>query len=177
MGLILAVMFIGITVSSQELGLRPFDPSHVSCAAVAAGSSCVYQSVIAQLAVHAFGNGSALFVVVAVATTLILILAANTSFSDFPRLLFFLARDDYAPHQFGRLGDRLAYSNGIVVLGLLAILLEVIFKARVDALIPLYAVGVFLAFTMSQAGMVVRWLRRREPDGAAVFRSTSSACA
>ena len=163
MGVILAVMFVGVTVASQELGLRPFDPSHVSCAAVANGSSCVYQSVIAQLAVRAFGSGSLLFVIVAVATTLILILAANTSFSDFPRLLFFLARDDYAPHQFGRLGDRLAYSNGILVLGLLAILLEVIFGARVDALIPLYAVGVFLAFTMSQAGMVMRWLRRREP--------------
>jgi amino acid transporter len=163
MGLILAAMFVGITVASQQLGLRPFDPSNPACATVAAGTGCVYQSVLAQLAVHAFGATSVMFVVVAVATTLILILAANTSFSDFPRLLFFLARDDYAPHQFGRLGDRLAYSNGILVLGVLAILLEVIFKAKVDALIPLYAVGVFLAFTMSQAGMVVRWLRRREP--------------
>jgi amino acid transporter len=162
MGLILATMFIGITVATQQLGLRPFDPSHPACATVAAGNTCSYQSVIAQLAVHAFGASSVMFVVVAVATTLILILAANTSFSDFPRLLFFLARDDYAPHQFGRLGDRLAYSNGILVLGVLAILLEVIFGAKVDALIPLYAVGVFLAFTMSQAGMVVRWLRRRE---------------
>jgi amino acid transporter len=163
MGLLLATMFVGITVASQQLGLRPFDPSHPTCATVASGNACTYQSVIAQLAVHAFGSSSVMFVVVAVATTLILILAANTSFSDFPRLLFFLARDDYAPHQFGRLGDRLAYSNGIVALGMIAILLEVIFGARVDALIPLYAVGVFLAFTMSQAGMVVRWLRRREP--------------
>jgi amino acid transporter len=163
MGLILATMFIGVTVATQQLGLAPLDPSHPSCATVAAGNSCGYQSVIAQLAVRAFGANSLMFVVVAVATTLILILAANTSFSDFPRLLFFLARDHYAPHQFGRLGDRLAYSNGILVLGLLAILLEVIFGAKVDALIPLYAVGVFLAFTLSQAGMVVRWLRRREP--------------
>lgn len=163
MGLILATMFIGVTVASQQLGLRPFDPTHPACATVASGDSCAYQSIIAQLAIRAFGGGSVLFVVVAVATTLILILAANTSFSDFPRLLFFLARDHYAPHQFGRLGDRLAYSNGILVLGLLAMFLEVIFGAKVDALIPLYAVGVFLAFTMSQAGMVVRWLRRREP--------------
>lgn len=163
MGVLLATMFVGITVATQQLGLRPFDPSHPTCATVVAGNTCSYQSVIAQLAVHAFGSSSIMFVVVAVATTLILILAANTSFSDFPRLLFFLARDDYAPHQFGRLGDRLAYSNGILALGLIAILLEVIFGARVDALIPLYAVGVFLAFTMSQAGMVVRWLRRREP--------------
>jgi amino acid transporter len=163
MGVLLATMFVGITVATQQLGLRPFDPSHPMCATVVAGNTCSYQSVIAQLAVHAFGSSSIMFIVVAVATTLILILAANTSFSDFPRLLFFLARDDYAPHQFGRLGDRLAYSNGILTLGLIAILLEVIFGARVDALIPLYAVGVFLAFTMSQAGMVVRWLRRREP--------------
>ncbi|MEO8898625.1 MAG: APC family permease [Candidatus Dormibacter sp.] len=163
MGLILATMFIAITVATQQLSVAPFDPSHPMCATVAAGNNCAYQSVIAQLAVRAFGANSVMFVVVAVATTLILILAANTSFSDFPRLLFFLARDDYAPHQFGRLGDRLAYSNGILVLGLLAIVLEVIFGAKVDALIPLYAVGVFLAFTMSQAGMVVRWLRRREP--------------
>jgi amino acid transporter len=163
MGCILAAMFVGVTVASQQLGVRPFDPSHPSCAVVAGGGACVYQSVIAQVAVRAFGNGSVLFVVVAVATTLILILAANTSFSDFPRLLFFLARDDYAPHQFGRVGDRLAYSNGILVLGLLAMLLELIFGAKVDALIPLYAVGVFLAFTLSQAGMVARWLHRREP--------------
>jgi amino acid transporter len=163
MGVILATMFVGVTVASQQFTLRPFDSLHPQCASVVAGGSCTYQSILAQLATHAFGNGSALFVVVAVATTLILILAANTSFSDFPRLLFFLARDDYAPHQFRRMGDRLAYSNGIVVLGLLAMLLEVVFSANVAALIPLYAVGVFLAFTMSQAGMVVRWLKRREP--------------
>jgi amino acid transporter len=163
MGAILGVMFVGVTVASAQLNLRPFDALHPQCAAVTGGGACTYQSILAQLATHAFGNGSILFVLVAVATTLILILAANTSFSDFPRLLFFLARDDYAPHQFRRMGDRLAYSNGIVVLGLLAILLEVIFKANVEALIPLYAVGVFLAFTLSQAGMVARWLKRREP--------------
>ena len=164
MGIILAAMFVGVTFASHELDLRPFsDPAHPTCASVVSGATCGYQSIIAQLAIHAFGGGSPLFILVAVATTLILILAANTSFSDFPRLLFFLGRDNYAPHQFGRLGDRLAYSNGIVALGLLAMLLEVVFGAKVDALIPLYAVGVFLAFTMSQAGMVVRWLRRREP--------------
>jgi amino acid transporter len=79
MGVILAVMFVGVTVASQGLGLRPFDPAHVSCSAVAAGQSCTYQSVIAQLAVRAFGSGSALFVMVAVGTTLILILAATTT--------------------------------------------------------------------------------------------------
>jgi hypothetical protein len=98
-----------------------------------------------------------------VSTTAVLILAANTSFSDFPRLFFFLSRDEYAPHQFRRLGDRLAYSNGIIVLAVLSSLLLVAFHADVTRLIPLYAIGVFLAFTMSQAGMVVRWLHRREP--------------
>jgi amino acid transporter len=160
MGTILALMFIGITVAATELGVRPLDPSAPHCVV---GNPCAYQSVLAQLATRAFGTGSALYVAVAVATTLILVLAANTSFSDFPRLLFFLARDHYAPHQFSRLGDRLAFSNGIAVLGALAMVLVVVSGANVAFLIPLYAVGVFLAFTLSQAGMVVRWLRRREP--------------
>jgi len=99
---------------------------------------------------------------VTAATAGILVLAANTAFSDFPRLLFFLARDHYAPHQFGHLGDRLAFSNGIIVLGVLAAALVVVFGGVVDKLIPLYTIGVFLAFTLSQSGMVVRWLRRRE---------------
>ncbi len=165
MGTILSAMFVGITIGSAQLGVRAFaDPAHPMCINAAGGQfACDYQTVIAQLAIHAFGAGSFMFVVAGVATTLILILAANTSFSDFPRLLFFLGRDHYAPHQFGRLGDRLAYSNGILMLGLLAIGLVVAFHAKVDALIPLYAVGVFLAFTLSQAGMVARWLRRREP--------------
>jgi len=161
MGLILGSMFIGVTVGANQLQLRPLDGSNPQCDSVT-GGACRYESIIAQLAIHAFGSGSVLVIFVAVATTLILILAANTSFSDFPRLLYFLARDDYAPHQFGRLGDRLAYSNGILALGGLAILLEIVFRAKVDALIPLYAVGVFLAFTLSQAGMVARWLTRRE---------------
>jgi hypothetical protein len=91
------------------------------------------------------------------------VLAANTSFSDFPRLFFFMARDDYAPHLFKRLGDRLAYSNGIIVLGALASILLIVFRGQTDKLIPLYTIGVFVAFSMSQAGMVARWLRLREP--------------
>jgi hypothetical protein len=102
------------------------------------------------------------YLYLAIATTAILVLAGNTAFSDFPRLLFFMARDDYAPHQFGRLGDRLAYSNGILVLGVLACVLVAVFRGDVSRLIPLYAVGVFTAFTMSQAGMVQRWRRLRE---------------
>ncbi len=96
-------------------------------------------------------------------TALVLLLAANTSFSDFPRLLFFIARDGYAPHVFLRMGDRLVFSNGILALALAATVILVAFHGRTQALIPLYAVGVFLAFTLSQAGMVRHWLRRRGP--------------
>jgi hypothetical protein len=141
-------MFAGITVCSYILGLHP--PSDDS------------DILIHQLAMLAFGTNPLYYVTLA-STTAILVLAANTSFSDFPRLLFFLARDDYAPHLFKRLGDRLAFSNGIITLGTLAIVLVVAFKGSVDNLIPLYAIGVFLAFTMSQAGMVARHLRLREP--------------
>jgi amino acid transporter len=96
-------------------------------------------------------------------TALILLLAANTAFSDFPRLLFFVARDRYAPHVFLRMGDRLVFSNGILALALAATAILVAFHGRTQALIPLYAVGVFLAFTLSQAGMVRHWYRRHGP--------------
>src|SRR5437016_10826673 len=95
---------------------------------------------------------------------LILLLAANTSFADFPRLSYFLARDRFIPRQFGNQGDRLVYSNGIVILGGLSVLLLIIFGGDTHALIPLYAVGVFISFTLSQSSMVRRWLRLRE-DG------------
>jgi amino acid transporter len=150
MGLLLGLMFLGITLTTHALGLVPQDPAHPG-----------YQTIISQLAHAAFGSGAGYYYI-AVVTTGILVLAGNTAFSDFPRLLFFMARDEYAPHQFKRLGDRLAYSNGIVLLAVLAILLLVVFRGEVSRLIPLYAVGVFTAFTMSQAGMVARWLRLRE---------------
>jgi amino acid transporter len=151
MGIILGLMFLGITVSTYLLGIVAQNPDGHH-----------YETVISQLAHAGFGGGFG-YLYVAVATTAILVLAGNTAFSDFPRLLFFMARDDYAPHQFGRLGDRLAYSNGILVLGVLACVLVAVFHGDVSRLIPLYAVGVFTAFTMSQAGMVSRWLRLREP--------------
>jgi len=96
-------------------------------------------------------------------TALILILAANTSYQDFPRLSSILARDRYMPRQFMNRGDRLVFSNGVLVLALLAGLLIFVFGGQTDALIPLYAVGVFTAFTLSQAGMVQHHLRLREP--------------
>ena len=117
-----------------------------------------YQSVLSKLAHVTFGNSPA-YIYIQVTTALILVLAANTSFSDFPRLLYFLARDKYAPAQFSNLGDRLSFSNGIILLGVLAGLLFVVFRGSTDALIPLYTIGVFLSFTLSQLGMVVRWRR------------------
>jgi amino acid transporter len=149
MGSISVTMFVGISVATHIIGLHPFPNAQ--------------PPIVVQLATAAFGGGSAGTYIVTGATAAILVLAANTAFSDFPRLLYFLARDHYAPHQFGHLGDRLAYSNGIIVLGVLATILVVAFGGAVDRLIPLYTIGVFLAFTMSQSGMVARWLRLREP--------------
>ncbi len=96
-------------------------------------------------------------------TALILLLAANTSYSDFPRLAMWLAKDRYLPRQLTNLGDRLVYANGIVVLGALASLLIIAFRAQTHALIPLYAVGVFISFTLNQSGMVVHWFKLRTP--------------
>src|SRR6266478_729595 len=105
---------------------------------------------------------SPLYYLTQAGTALILLLAANTSFADFPRLSFFLARDRFIPRQFATQGDRLVFSNGIVILASLATVLLVAFRGDTHALIPLYAVGVFLSFTLSQASMVRRWLRLRE---------------
>jgi amino acid transporter len=118
------------------------------------------ETMLSQLARHTFASGP-LYGYVQVTTAVILLLAANTAFNDFPRLLFFLARDCNAPRRFLHMGDRLAFSNGILALAGVAAILYVAFRGRTEALIPLYAVGVFLAFTLSQSGMVVHWRRRR----------------
>ena len=119
------------------------------------------QTALSQLAHQHFGSGIA-YAYVQIATALVLLLAANTAFNGFPRLLSFMARNGHAPRRFLRLGDRLAFSNGMIALAAGAALLFVGFAGRTDALIPLYAIGVFVAFTLSQAGMVVHWSRRRE---------------
>ncbi|WP_407697684.1 APC family permease [Streptomyces corynorhini] len=119
------------------------------------------ETVLSQLAHRSFGDGG-LYVFTQAATALVLLLAANTAYNDFPRVLFLLARDNHAPRIFTRLGDRLAFSNGIILLSVAAAVVYVAFEGRTDALIPLYAVGVFLAFTLSQSGMVVHWWRRRD---------------
>jgi amino acid transporter len=116
---------------------------------------------LSQLAHASFGSGP-LYGYVQVATALVLLLAANTAFNGFPRLLSFMARNGHAPRMCLRLGDRLAFSNGTIALALAAAVLFAAFAGRTEALIPLYAVGVFIAFTLSQAGMAVHWWHRRE---------------
>ena len=123
-------------------------------------------TVIAQIGRAVFGEGTGgdvLFAMLQLGTLLILVLAANTAFADFPRLASFQAGDRFLPRQLMRYGDRLVYSNGIIVLSVVAALLVVVFKASVTKLIPLYAVGVFTSFTFSQAGMAKRHRRLKEP--------------
>lgn len=145
--ILFAILFISISLLVSILGILP-DPDEK-------------QTVLSILARHLTGDGPYL-VLVQVSTALLLTLAANTSFADFPRLSSFLARDGFMPRQFAFRGDRLAFTTGIVALALVAILLLWVFKASVTQLIPLYTLGVFVAFTLSQTGMVRRWWTRRE---------------
>ncbi|WP_406447782.1 APC family permease [Streptomyces sp. NBC_00876] len=142
---LLVVMFAGIVVLVRLAGVVPTEQ----------------ETMLSQLAHLSFGSGW-MYVFVQAATAAVLLLAANTAYNDFPRVLSLLARDGYAPRVFMRMGDRLAYSNGIVLLSLAAALVFVAFDGLTGSLIPLYAVGVFLAFTLSQAGMVVHWWRLRD---------------
>ena len=144
---IFAMLFLGISYMASSIGVVP-DPHE-------------QQTVLSQIGRAVFGDGP-MFVILQAATVLVLALAANTAFADFPRLSSFLARDGFMPRQFGFRGERLAFTTGIVALSLLAAVLLVVFGASVTALIPLYTLGVFLAFTLSQTGMVVRWRRLRE---------------
>ena len=151
MGAISVAMFLGISFLASRAHPIPSD----------------VRSVVAQIAEGVFGGGS-MYYVVQVFTAAILILAANTSYQDFPRLASILARDHYVPRQFENRGDRLVFSNGVVLLALLAALLVWAFDARLDNLIQLYVVGVFTSFTLSQSGMVRHWLKvRREGPGEA----------
>ena len=117
---------------------------------------------MSQLARGLFGRGGFYYLVQA-STALILVLAANTAFADFPRLASLLARNRYVPRQLATWGDRLVFSNGILILAGLAIMLIAVFRGETHALIPLYAVGVFIAFTLSQTGMARHWLTERGP--------------
>ncbi len=148
MAVILGTLFIGITILATSYGVEAYANGN--------------PTVIAQIAAHVFtGPLSFMFVVFEISTLFILTLAANTSYSDFPRLASLLARDNFLPHQFAFRGDRLAFSIGIVVLALLSSVLLIIFRGDVTLLLNLYAVGVFMSFTLSQGGMVRHWWKLR----------------
>ena len=147
MGALVGVMFLGISYLAEIVGAVP----------------SAHETVISQIGRSVFGTG-AVYYVLQLSTMGILVLAANTSFADFPRLASLLARDGYMPSRFAFRGERLAFSAGIVVLAILSIVVLAAFGGRVEALIPLYAVGVFTSITLSQAGMVVHWWRERGRD-------------
>jgi len=142
------ILFLGITALARHFHIIPDATGH--------------QTVVSMLGRAVFGD-SLLYYFLQAATAAVLVLAANTSFADFPRLSSILARDGFAPRQLANLGDRLVFSNGILLLGAFAALLIIIFRGQTHLLIPLYAVGVFLSFTLSQAGMVRHWQKAHAP--------------
>jgi amino acid transporter len=146
LGAISVAMFLGITYLAFDFGVAP-------------GGD---ETVVSRIARRVFGGGP-LYYLIQACTVLILLLAANTAYADFPRLAYFLARDRFIPRQFANQGDRLVFSNGILILGGIAGLLLLLFRGDTHALLPLYAVGVFASFTLSQTSMVRRWLRLRGP--------------
>ncbi len=154
MGGVTVAMFAGITALAIVARVRVADsPDHL----VGAPDGYAAKTVIAQVGAAVFGDGSVLFYLLAAFTAAILIMAANTAYNGFPILASILGRDGFLPRQFGRRGDRLVFSNGIVVLALLAGLLIWAFDASTTRLIQLYIIGVFVSFTLSQAGMVKHW--------------------
>jgi amino acid transporter len=144
LGLIMIALFVGITLLASIHGIVPHDE----------------ETVVSQLTRRIFGSGLLYYFVQAI-SVIILALAANTAFADFPRLAFFMARDGYLPRQFASRGDRLVFSNGVIILGVASATLIAVFDGSTHALIPLYAVGVFTSFTLSQSSMVRRWISRR----------------
>jgi amino acid transporter len=146
MSAILGAFFIGMTFLSHVFGITPKEN----------------ETVVSSLSRSVFGD-SFMYYGVQASTALILLLAANTSYADFPRLCSLMSRDRYLPRQLSSLGDRLVFSNGILWLSLSAIFLIIMFGGDTHHLIPLYAVGVFLSFTLSQTGMVIHHLKLREP--------------
>lgn len=155
---IMALLLVGLFVGSAYLSrYLPLITLHST-------ANPEYRTLVSQLAAFVFGEGSPLFFVLQFATAAILVLAANTAFADFPRLGSFLARDGFLPRAMARQGDRLVFQNGIVLLAVLAAILVWHFHGNLDHLLPLYAVGVFTAFTLSQLGMLRYWLRRKGSD-------------
>jgi Amino acid transporters len=144
MGGILAVLLSGIVYLSFWFGIHPMSN----------------QTVLSQLGSSIFGR-NVFYYLIQISTALILVLAANTGYSAFPMLAFNMANDKYMPRPFKVKGDRLGYSNGIITLGVLSIILIIIFKGNTSSLIPLYAAGVFIPFSLSQTGMIIHWVRKR----------------
>jgi amino acid transporter len=138
-------MFVGITVLAHAYSVIP----------------SAAESGVSQLGRAIFGVGPVYYLIQA-GTTLILVLAANTAYADFPRLASIVARDGYLPRQFMNQGDRLAFSNGILVLSVFAAVLIIVFRGDTQLLLPLYMIGVFVSFTLSQAGMVIHWRKTKE---------------
>jgi amino acid transporter len=149
MAVLLAALFVGITFLAVNFGAVHSDGSQAT--------------VISQVARTVYGDGTAPFYLFQAFTAILLFLAANTSFNAFPRLLAILAQDGHLPRQFALRGDRLAFSYGIIILAAVASVLVVAFGGVTHLLIPLYAVGVFIDFTISQAGMIRHWTRERPP--------------
>src|SRR6185436_15927473 len=149
MGLLVGIMFLGTSLLAGVAGAVP-----------AQG-----ETILSELGRAVFGTGPKYYVL-QLSTMGILVLAANTAFADFPRLASLLARDGYMPARFAFRGERLAFSAGIVALAILAIVVLAAFGGRVEALIPLYAIGVFTSITLSQAGMVRHWLVERASGAA-----------
>ncbi len=141
MAVILGILFLGISFLASQIHAIPSET----------------ETVISQLARTIYGNHEVFYLGLIAATTVILIMATNTSFADFPRLSALLAIDGFLPRQMAFKGSRLVFSYGIVALAIIASVLVVVFNASVNALIPLYAIGVFMSFTLSQAGMARRW--------------------
>ncbi|MBU6347658.1 MAG: APC family permease, partial [Actinomycetales bacterium] len=156
LGTIAITLFIGVTILSQITKVR-ITHTDADIIGLPAGES--QKTVIVQVANAVFSNFPVAALVVALTTALILILAANTAFNGFPVLGSILSRDGFLPRQLHTRGDRLAYSNGIITLAVLAIILIKAFDAEVSLLIPLYTVGVFVSFTVSQLGMIRHWTR------------------
>ena len=172
LGLIAVTMMVSVIVLANQMGMRYVDPHHLESLQTADGAPLpagfTQETVIAQLARAIFDNFSPGFYFVVVVTGIILVLAANTAFNGFPVLGSILAKDGLAPRALGMRGDRLAYSNGIVFLAVMAIILIAAFDAQTTRLIQLYIVGVFVSFNLSQLGMIRHWTRhlRTESDPA-----------
>ncbi len=156
---LLGTIFMGVTVLSHHYGVRyahSNDPTHVAETLLSHLAKAIYQ--------QESWLGRAMYYITQTFTFLILLVASNTAFADFPRLAAFMGKDAYLPKQFAGQGDRLVYSNGIFILTFMACLLVIGLHANTDVLLPLYALGVFLSFTISQSGMIVHWWRRRKTE-------------